>query len=437
MLKNASVYLVRASLASIAAIGIGAAASPTLAQSVSAGQARSTDLFARDRAIGVRERPRPDYEASGVPAGGFLIFPKLQADVEYNDNVFASETNAQDDFIFRLRPEVTAESGWSRNYLAGFARATLSRNVDFDSESANEWSLGGNGRLDVMRGTNITGGADYSHSVEPRTSSNTAQAAVDPIDFDVAQAYVAGSRVVGRLKLGARADIRSFDYEDGRTAGGFVIEQDDRDRDVASLVGRVDYAISPATAVFAQVTGNERSYGNVPTGFVGRDSTGYEALGGVNFELGAVSRGEVAVGYISQKFDDASYADIDGFGARAQIEYFPTELTTITASAARTIDDAGIIGSAGYFRSEVAVSIDHELLRNLILSSRIGYSDDDFNGIDRTDKRVSGSLGGTYLISRNFGLSLTAAYIDQRSEGALRGPDYTVTRLFISLVSQF
>jgi len=437
MLKNANRLLVNAGLASVAMIAVGAGASASQAQSVSSAQAGSTDLFARDRAVGVRDRPRPDYEASGVRSGGFLIYPKIQADFEYVDNVLATENNPQDDYLVRLRPEISAESDWSRHSLTGYARATLTKNTDFDTEDSTEWTVGGNGRLDVVRGTSLEAGADYSDLVEPRTSSNTALAAVDPIEFSVGQAYVAGAHVVGRVKLAARADFRRFDYNDGRTAGGAVIEQDDRDRDASSLIGRVDYALSPATAVFAQVTANERSYNHTPVGAAARDSTGYEALTGINFELGSVSRGEVAVGYISQSFDNAAYGDLDGFGARAQLEYFPTELTTIKASAARTIDDAGVLGSAGYLRSEVAISLDHELLRNFILSGRVGYSDDDFNGVDRSDKRWTGSVGGTYLISRTFGLSTSVNYIDQSSEGAVRGPNYSVTRVTVSVVSQF
>ena len=414
-----------------------AAASSAAAQAVGTAQGQTADLFARDRAVGVRERARPDYEAVGLPRGAFTIFPKVQTDVEYNDNVFATETDAQNAVIFRVRPEVTAESGWSRHYLTAYVRGALNRNAEFKSENRNEWALGTRGRLDIVRGANLAAGADFAHQIEPRTSTNTALAAAEPIELDVAQAYLAASRIRGRVKLGARADVRSYDYKNGRSTSGAVIEQDDRDRDVVSAVVRADYAVSPATAVFAQITGNDRSYGNVPAGFADRTSNGYEALAGVNFELGAVSRGEVAVGYISQSFDNSAFVDLDGFGARAQIEWFPTELTTVTASAARTIEDAGVPGAAGYLRSEGGVSVDHELLRNFILNGRVGYSDDSYNGVDRQDTRLLGSLGGTYLINRNFGLSGTLIYIDQQSEGVSRGPRYNVTRLQLSLVSQF
>jgi hypothetical protein len=435
-IKSSQAFL-RAGAASIAALSVGAVATDAAAQSVAAAQARSADMFARDRGVGVRERPKPEYEALGINSGAFVVFPKIQFDAEYNNNIFASGTNEQDDVIFRIRPEVSAESDWSRHSLQAYARSVISRNVDFDSEDTTDWTVGTRGRLDVVRGSSISAGADYGHFTEPRTSTNTAQSSASPIEYDLSSAYVGAVRAKGRVRVSGRADVRSWEYENGQTAAGQVIDQSARDRTALSLAGRLDYALSPATAIFGQITGNEKDYDTGTVTTPARDSSGYEALVGVNFELGAVSRGEIAAGYISQSYDDAAYSDIDGFGGRAQLEWFPTELTTVTASVSRTIEDAGIIGSAGYLSSEVGGKVDHELLRNFIVTGQLTYSEDAYNVIDRDDQRLNASLAGTYLINRNYGVTTTLSYLDLSSDGALAGPSYDVTRLFVSLVAQF
>jgi hypothetical protein len=427
-----------ASAASLVVLGVTAAAGGAAAQSVRAAQARSADMFARDRGVGVRERSRVDYEAVGIPSGGFVIFPKIQVDTEYNDNVFAVDAGKQDDIIFRIRPEVMAESDWSRHYVQAYGRSTISQNVDFDSENATEWTVGAIGRLDIVRGSNVSGGAEYAHLIEPRTSTNTAVTAASPIEFDMASGYVTAVRAMGRVRVSGRADVRSFAYEDGRTTAGALIDQSDRDRTVLNGVGRLDFALSPATAIFGQFSVNEKNYdSDAASTTPARDSSGYEALIGVNFELGAVSRGEIAAGYINQSFDNAAYSDIDGFGGRAQLEWFPTELTTVTGSVSRTVQDAGIIGAAGYLSSEISAKVDHELLRNVILTGQITYAEDEYNGIDRDDQRLNASVSGTYLINRHYGVTTTLAYLDQASDGALAGPSYDVMRLYVSLVAQF
>lgn len=433
---------VRTGLAVIASLGVvvhgGMASAQTTGNALRSAQARSVDMFARDRAVAVRDRPHPEYEALGVPLGMFTLYPRLQLDVEYNDNIYATASGAEDDVVFHIKPEVALESGWSRHMLNAYARGTINRYDAFDSENSEDFGLGAAGRLDITRAANLAGGVDYAELTEPRTSSNAPASTAEPIQYDMAQAYLAASRVSGRLKLSARGDYRTFDYKDGLTVGGLPVDQDNRDRDVSSLSGRADYAVSPATAFFVQVTGNERAYDVASTlAAPNRDSSGYEALAGVNFELGAVARGEIAAGYIKQDFDETAYSDIDGFGARAQVQWFPTDLTTVTVGATRTIEDAGVVGSGGYLSSGVSFAVDHELLRNVILSGGLTYSTDEYNGIDRDDDRFSASVGGTYLLNRNIGLSLMASHLEQSSDGLDAGSDFDVNRVIFSVVTQF
>jgi len=417
-------------------------AATALAQStsgaLSGAAAQSGDLFARDRSVAVRDRPRPEYEALGLPVGTFTAYPRLQVDAEYNDNIFAVTSGADSDFIARLRPEVSLESGWSRHSLGAYARATITRYTDFDGENFEDFGVGASGRLDITRASNIAAGVDYASLTEPRTSSNAPASTREPIAFDLASAYLAGTQVRGRTKLSARGDVRQFDYEDGLTLAGVVVDQDNRDRTISSLTGRGDYAISPDTAVFAQVTGNARDYDTATSVLLpARDSEGYEVLVGANFEVGALSRGEIAVGYISQTFDAATYDEISGFGARAQLEWFPSELTTVTATGSRTIEDAGIAGTGGYLSSSVGVQVDHELLRNVLLNAGLTFSRDEYEGIDREDDRLQASVGGTYLLNRTFGISLAASHFEQSSNGTGGGSDFDVNRLSLSLVAQF
>jgi len=420
-------------------LAVAASACPTTSfgQALDSAQARTTDLFARDRSVAVLDRPHPEYEALGTSIGTFSLFPRLQLDNEYSDNVFAVETGPVSDWAFHARPSATVNSNWSRHQLNAYVRGDFIRNEKYHSENANNWSVGGTGRIDILRDFNIALGTDYIKAIEPRTSSNTAVSAREPIKYDQAQAYLSTSRIVGRTKLTVRGDLQSYDYKDGSDLNGNVIDQDARDRINSSLQGRVDYAVSPATAVFVAVTGNKRDYDTGTLATPTRDSTGYELLGGVNFELGAVIRGEVAVGYLSQSFDNAAYNDINGFGSRTRLEWFPTELTTVTATASRAIEDAGVIGAGGYLSTDLGLKVDHELLRNLILSASVKYANDDYNGIDRKDDRTEFALGGNYLVNRNLGLTLRYYHTKQSSDGTSSGPSYTVNRVALSLTTQF
>ena len=406
------------------------------AQALRPAQDAQIDLFFRNRAVAVRDRPQPAYDPLGIRAGGFTVFPRLQSGIVHDGNVFAAEDDPQPATTLRLTPEVVVRSNGSRHALETRARAEIDRNLDFDSENTTDWSLGGAGRLDVARGVDITLAADYARDHEARTAAGAGPAARRPIIFDLASTSLAATRTRGRLRLSADAAVLRHDYRDGLNDAGAVIEQDNRDRTAARLTGRADYALSPATALFFQVALDDRNYRKV-AGSPERSSAGHEALAGMDFELGALIRGEVAAGYIRQDFQDAAYGDLDGVGGRARLSWFPTRLTTLTATAARSVEDTGVIGSAGALRTDVSIGVDHELLRNLILTAETAWSEDDYNGLDRTDTRFAASFSAIYRLTRRYGLTAGMAYLDQSSSGAAAGPSYRSSRLSVAVVSQF
>jgi hypothetical protein len=378
--------------------------------------ADASSNFARDRNVSVRQRPREGYEALGIRLSGFMAYPQITAAVEHNSNIYATKTVRLDDVITRIQPSLSVQSNWNRHSLSGYVRGSLNRYNDFKTENSDEYSAGAAGRIDVLSSANVSGAVDVAKAVEPRTSSSSPTASIKPIEFVTDSANIAAVREFNRLKLSGRADWKKFNYKDGRDAAKLVVEQDDRDRTTTSGTARADYSVSPDTALFFQATANKRDYRlGRPAVVVSRDSDGYEVLAGANFEISALARGEIGVGYINQAYDDARFKDIKGFGARGQVEWFPSQLTTVSLSGARTVEDSGIAGVSGYLSSNVSASVDHELLRNVILSAQASYGDDKYKGLVREDKRTTVGVSGTYLLNHNVGLTASYNHFDQDS----------------------
>jgi hypothetical protein len=63
----------------------------------------------------VFERPRPAYDAKGIDLGGFRLFPTLSVDESYDDNIFAEDSDEEDDFITAVTAGLVAKSEWSRH----------------------------------------------------------------------------------------------------------------------------------------------------------------------------------------------------------------------------------------------------------------------------------------------------------------------------------
>jgi len=390
--------------------------------------------FKRDRNVTVRERPRPDFEAKGIKAGGFTIYPRVTAIVERNDNIYATATGEESDTIWKVKPEVAVKSDWSRHALGAFASASINRYSNFDTENTEEYSFGVNGRLDVVRGSNITGALTYAKRTEPRTAPTSPLGAASPVQYDLISANLTGVKEFNRIRVTGRLIDRDYDYGDVLNNAGGNLDQDQRDRNELYYGGKVEYAVSPDTALFGQIIGNTKSY---DLASAGRDSDGYAATIGANFELSQLLRGEIEFGYMDQSYDLATYADVNGLSAKAQVEWFPTQLTTVTFDGARTIEEAVATGSQGYISNTIGATVDHELLRNVLLSGQATYGKDEYQTIDRGDKRTGASAGVTYLLNRNVGVFLTYTYLKQKSSGAQRGSSFDDNKLAASIALQF
>lgn len=394
--------------------------------------------FVRDRNVTVRERPRPDFDAAGIHAGAFFIFPRVGVDVAYEDNIFATERNEESDWILAVRPGLEVISQWSRHQVRLLANSSIYRYQDFSRENNEVYSVEGSGRLDILRNSFLRGVVGYEHLVEPRSSASVPLAAAKPIEYDRVHATVGARHEINRLRVSGEVRVSDSTYEDSRDILGALIDQSYRDHENLDASVRVDYALSPALAVTGTLARNSREYADATRpGDVDRDSEGWEAVAGVDFDVTALARGQVQVGYISQEFDDPRAEDVSGFGLRTNVDYFPTQLTTVSLTAERAIDDTGLLGAAGSLATRVSLQVDHELRRNVLLTARVNWQRDDFRGVDRKDDHTGALLGVNYLMSRKVGLNASYRYTERTSKGALAGDDFTDNRFQIGAVLQY
>jgi hypothetical protein len=409
------------------------------------GQAQND--FARDRDLGVLDRPRPEYDALGVPVSTFLMYPKLNVVTGYNDNIFASQTGTQGAGFVQLQPSIGLKSQWSQNELDFFTHASINRYFDHGSENTEDYGAGLNGRLDVLADTKLTGGASYDLETEPREAETALRNTVNPVQYGVWQAQASGSHQFNRLQISLSGTWDSYNYLDGQAVSGngliiapgstvFVDEHYRNVQDYGETL-RADYALSPDTAVFVSGNINQHNYSEqpplVPFNY---NSHGSEILGGVNFQISSLLTGEVGIGYFQQDFPHVVNQNLDGFAIHGTVQWFPTELTTVTLKVNRFVQDSAIQTSAGYVDTGGVVEVDHELRYNVILSGIFSYNHDSYQGLDRTDDRWGAGLGAKYLFTREVGLGLNFNHDSQVSSGANRFINFDINRVMLNLVLQ-
>jgi hypothetical protein len=323
--------------------------------------------------------------------------------------------------IYTVAPSLQLQSNWSTHALHLHAKS-VSRFYDkFNTQDSTDYTVGADGRLDIVRGSSISGGVSYTDAFEP-LADNPNAGLREPIEYKLTAANIRGDWALARTKLGVFVSSDTYDYETGFLFNGVAANQDDRDRLVTEYGGRVDYSISPDTALFLTAKGNTRDYDLAPPRVgVNRNSDGYEVLGGVAFDLTRLIRGEIGAGYMHQEYDAAGVGDTDDATGNVKIEWFPTQIMTITAKASRFVGDSGLGGASSFLGTEASLGADYELLRNVILSGEVGWGKDEYQGVRRDDERWTGSLGAEYMLNRVAGVYGRYLHWDQDSSGAAAG----------------
>ena len=330
-------------------------------------------------------------------------------------------------------------SNWNSNALNFTAQVARSQYFNRTTENHTNYSAAASGRLDIDRSANINGRVSYARSTEPRSSIEAFQLVDKPIKYDVALIDVGGSKEFNRLRISGSYDHSHYAYGDARNPlNNATVFQGYRDRTEDVVNGKVDYAITPDTFVYLQGAQNWTQYDVSTGGVIDRDSQGYNVTGGADFDLTNLLRGHLALGYIHQTFDNkVLFGPVSGLSVNANVDYYPTQLTTVNFHASRNFQASGITNSAGYSSTSYGATVDHELYRNILLNGRLDYERGVHEGIDRQDDRINAIVGATYLVNRSLGISGSYAYFTQRSKGLQRGSDFNDGRAQVTLTLQY
>lgn len=382
----------------------------------------------------VSQRRRPDYDPVGIRIGSWDLFPQLDLTGQYDDNIFATSSNKKNDFIGLISPSVRLNSDWSNHALNFSSGATIGKYKTFSGENFEDFFFSGGGRVDVRRSTNVYGSAGYTRSHESRGDPDNVGGAEQTI-LSVVDPKAGVFHSFGRLSVRADGLYRMVDYDDVTAVGGGVINNDDRDRDEFRGIGTIAYEVSPRVNTFVRGSYNTVEYDSRldDGGFI-RDNDGFEVVAGAGLDITGLVFGNVFAGYISQSYDEPRFPTISGVGFGADVTWNVTPLTTLKALIERTVrQTTSTTGGAGILQSQFGGSVDHELLRNLILSASGTLTLDEFEGIDRDDGVYSVGASARYLINRYLRVSLGYNFQKRTSSGSAGGSGFSSNSFFVTV----
>ena len=367
--------------------------------------------------VGNRQR---DYAAPGIKAGGFIMFPKLEIDEDYNDNIFATKTDRESDFATVITPSVSIQSLWSRHGLGVQAFGQFSEFVEHGTENTQQGGLNVTGRFDITSNDSLSGFASYSHEAEPHSERDD-EGTRHPVLFDRFIGLTRYAHQFNRLELTVDGQVQRFNFAAERDA--------DRDRTEIRVDPRLTYDASSNLRPFLQFGYLDRNFDDP----VEADSQTYAALAGLRVDLGATLEGEVSAGVFHTDFDDPTLDPVTAPALEGELTWQVTRLTTVTGTLSRRIAATTQSDTSSKIVSAVSVRVEHELLRNLVLSSEIGYRNEEFEGSSRVDNRIDVEVGGSYLLNRNAVINFGYVYATRDSTDDTEDFDNNIIRLGVDL----
>ena len=396
------------------------------------------DNFDRTANVSVMERPHPDYAPLGISVGQFTIFPSITTSLHYDDNIYAENLNTKGDEIFDLRGHVEADSHFTTNTLNIFADVRQQSYDSYSSENSTTYDAGSHAVYTINRNTFFSVDMSYDHDIEPRTAVNGNLNSVSPIQYDNTSVSAAIVHDFDRLRIRGNAAYSYVSYDNNVTSTGAEVFESYRNHNEYSGNIEADYVISPQQYLYVIGRATDDNYDLRPPAVPNnRDSTGEEIDFGGDLTLPQLLKGRLEVGYFSKHFDSVQQGTVSGPDVHGNIQYFPTQLTTVTLGVTRDFHDSGIVQAPSYLSTQTNIRLDHELLRNLIITGQVGYENDDFNGYGRTDNRITAYLGGTYLLNRRVGIRVLYNFIHSLSSGVDHSINFDDDNVTASLVLSY
>lgn len=392
----------------------------------------------RGEVVSVQDRQHPELEPVGIHAGSMVLFPTVTTGVGYTTNVYGADTGAVADGFITVKPQLSLVSQWSRNFLEFTGSADIKRYFTQTKRSEDAYALQTDGRIDLgTGGSTIIGIVHRQHAYEEQYSGAFPKNAAAPIGYDQTDVTARGTFEFDRLRLIASAKIVDLSFSNSYTLSHQLLDEQYQDRTEYHAAVRAEYAFNSDIAAFAEASYVRSDYHVATDSQPLRSNNSTRFLVGGNFDLGRLLRGTIGIGYEEHQYDLSFYAPIMGIAFDAQLQWLPTELTTISLQATRKVQDSINANSPGYFASLAQLRIDHELLRYVLLFVETTYERDQFVAIVRRDEQYILRGGATYSLGRHFKLEPSIWYIARDSVGAVPGPAFKEQRGTIELSTQW
>ena len=261
----------------------------------------------------VLQRQRKEYEPIGIEAGGFLgdikylgrgqilesflLFPKVETSIVFDNNIFADRNGKVADFIGTVKPELELHSNWDNHELFVRGFGEFGRNLRNNRESFRRHGVEVGGRVDIREFLTLNLATGWQRKTAARSDIDADAGGDEPTVFYESFGEAQALYKRDKLDLRARTKMTVKDFVD-TPAGLGEIDQDQNDGWLWENRARVGWEEWRGTTIFAE------PFFRIQRNFINPDNTGVtrgftsRGLGiGITYDASAVTFLEASLGF--------------------------------------------------------------------------------------------------------------------------------------------
>ncbi|MDJ0613331.1 MAG: outer membrane beta-barrel protein [Rhizobiaceae bacterium] len=356
----------------------------------------------------------PDpFAATGFRLGTFEGDFSFEQSIGYSSNV-SQNVDGDGGAFSQTDANLSLISDWSRHQLSIGLIGSYRR--PFDSDEVDEPLFNANTemRYDLVDGYTLTTRSFYTFQTQEFTSATLAPGAVDTPATQNYGGSVELQRTDRKLQFTLRGEIDRDEFDDADLGGGVVFEQDDLNNLEYGATLRVGYEVSPAITPFAEGRYAIRDF-ELPRDRNGirRDSEIFELRGGVEIDLGEKAQSELALGYITEDFEDPSLENLDGFTLNGTLNWSPERDTVIALTFGTTTNASINPDENGSIIYDVGLSAERQITERWSLTGNLNYQ---LETNDDRNTTFEAGIGSQYWVNRYLALIANGEYVSFSSD---------------------
>ncbi|WP_316234126.1 outer membrane beta-barrel protein [Bradyrhizobium sp. SZCCHNR1098] len=355
------------------------------------------------------------YEPKGITVGNFLLKPAFEMSSGFDSNPGRVPQGKGSAFV-SVAPVLLVRSQFERHLLNADVRVGYIDYAKLRQLSRPTVDAKVNGRYDITDTFALNGEGHVAVDADdPGTPRFAGRFAKIPL-----ASTVGGSAGVTKrfeeVEISTKAAIDRVAFQNAPLMDGQIVSNADRNFVQYGSQSRVTYNLTPEIRPFVDVAVDRRVH-DIAVDAEGfrRDSTGTAVEAGVTFNYADKLTGDVAVGYLTRRYQDPMLKPVNGFIADANLTWQYAKETAVMFGAKSQVVEITEPGISGVLKRDVTVGVEHQFEPWLIGTFLAGFGQDAFTGTTRVDDRYLVELGMLYKFSRLLQLRASVRREETRS----------------------